>query len=295
MTDFQNRWVAYVGLISAMFLWGGSFIALKIAFRSYDPMVVICGRMIVASLCFMFFLKRFSGTRFRKTDLKYLIFMVLCEPCLYFIFEAKALENTSASQAGIIVSMLPLMVAVAARAFLKEHISRKSLTGFVAAMVGAVGLSLTAGVSENAPNPALGNLLQFVAMICATGYVVTLKRLTFNLSPFFLTAMQALAGTGFYLVLLFLPSTTLPSRFDPTATLAVVYLGAFVTLGAYGLYNFGLSRIPATQASSFVNLIPVFTILLDWIVFGEQLRLVQYTAAALILVGVLVSQEKSHI
>jgi drug/metabolite transporter (DMT)-like permease len=293
MMDSQARWPAYISLLSAMFLWGGSFVAMKIAFRSYDPMVVMFGRMIVASLCLLFFLKRFSRTRFRKSDLKYLLLLVLCDPCLYFIFEANALENTSASQAGIIVSMLPLMVAVAAQAFLKEHVTRKSLTGFAAAIVGAVGLSLTAEVSENAPNPALGNFLEFVAMLCATGYVVALKRLTLSLSPFFLTAMQALAGTGFFLVLLFLPSTTLPSRFDPTATLAVVYLGAFVTLGAYGFYNFGMSRIPASQASSFLNLIPVFTILLDWIIFGEQLRLVQYAAVALILVGVMVSQERS--
>jgi drug/metabolite transporter (DMT)-like permease len=291
--DSQARWSAYIALLSATFLWGGSFIAMKIAFRSYDPMVVMFGRMIVASLCVLFFLKRFDRTRFRKSDLKYLILLVLCDPCLYFVFEANALEHTSASQAGIIVSMLPLMVAIAARAFLKEHVTRKNLTGFAAAIVGAVGLSLTAEVSQNAPNPALGNFLEFIAMMCATGYVVALKRLTFSLSPFFLTAMQALAGTGFYLILLFLPSTTLPSHFDPTATVAVVYLGAFVTLGAYGFYNFGLSRIPASQASTFVNLIPVFTILLDWIIFGEQLRMIQYAAAALILVGVMVSQQRS--
>ena len=37
-------------LLGAMLLWASSFIALKIAFRDFDPMVVIFGRMLVASL-----------------------------------------------------------------------------------------------------------------------------------------------------------------------------------------------------------------------------------------------------
>jgi drug/metabolite transporter (DMT)-like permease len=216
--------------------------------------------------------------------------MSFCEPCLYFIFEAKALENTSASQAGIIAAMLPLLVAVAARFFLKEHITRNSLTGFGISIFGACWLSFTGTVTEGAPNPPLGNFFEFVAMICATGYIVTLKRLTATYSPFFLTAVQAVVGCGFYFLLLFLPSTALPSHLYPIATLAVIYLGAFITIGAYGLYNYGVSKIPVNQASAFINLIPAFTILFGWLILDEQLTFQQYLATALILAGVFISQ-----
>jgi drug/metabolite transporter (DMT)-like permease len=275
-----------------MLLWASSFIALKIAFQSFDPMVVIFGRMFLASVCFLFFLKRFKGIDFRKEDLKYILFMAFCEPCLYFIFEAKAIENTTAAQAGMITAMLPLMVAVAAAFFLNEKLNRQTWIGFLLAIAGACWLSLSAESSQHAPRPALGNFYEVIAMVCAAGYTVTLKRLTGRYSPFLMTAIQAFVGSLFFFPFLFLPNTQLPTAIDPAPTLAIVYLGTFITMGAYGLYNFGVSRIPASQASIFVNLIPVFTVILGWLILDERFTSSQYLASALVMGGVLISQER---
>ena len=108
-------------------------------------------------------------------------------------------------------------------------------------------------------------------MICATGYTLLLKKLTERYHPFFLTAMQAFAGALFYLPVMVLTARPLPVEFVPVPALSVVYLGIAVTMGAYGLYNFGVSRIPASQASAFVNLIPVFTVILGWMVLARAL------------------------
>ena len=286
----QSRWLPTISLMLAMMLWASSFIALKLAFRSFDPMVVIFGRMVVASFCFIFFYRRLRPVRYQKGDLKFILFMVLCEPCLYFIFEAMALENTTASQAGMITALLPLMVASAARIFLKETVSIRSWIGFVTAIAGAIWLSAGGVPSQEAPRPALGNFLEFVAMVCATGYIVTMKRLTARYSPFFLTAMQAFCGSLFYLPLLMLPTTTLPTEYNIEGIIAIVYLGAFITMGAYGLYNFGVSRIPVSQASAFVNLIPAFTVLFGWLILGETFTPAQYLAAMMIFTGIFVSQ-----
>lgn len=274
-----------------MILWASSFIALKLAFRSYDPMVVIFGRMVVATCCFFFLIPRLSKIDYRRGDWKPILFMTLCEPCLYFLFEARALSNTTAAQAGMICAMLPLMVAVGARIFLQEAVSARTWAGFLMAIFGAVWLSISGTATMEAPNPALGNLLEFLAMVCATGYIITLKRLTARYSPLLLTALQALVGSVFFLPMLFLPGTVLPTQLDGNGILAIVYLGSFVTMGAYGLYNFGVSRIPASQASAFVNLIPVFTIILGRLILNERFAVYQYPAAVLIFTGIFLSQK----
>ena len=285
---------AYLGLVTAMVLWASSFVALKLAFRGYDPMVVIFGRMLVACFCFLPFMPRFrAGNSFRRRDLPTLLFMALCEPCLYFIFEARALELTTASQAGMITALLPLMVAVCARFVLKEALTGSMLTGFALAITGAVWLSLAGEASVDAPRPLLGNFLEFLAMVCATGYIISLKRLTRRYTPFFLTAIQAFVGAVFFLPFLGLPSTALPSQWAWGPTLAIIYLGAVITLGAYGLYNYGVSRIPASQASIFVNLIPVFTVFLGWLILDERFTGAQYLASALVFVGIYISQRRS--
>jgi len=288
-------WTAQLGLIGAMVLWGSSFIALKIAFRAYDPMVVIFARMILASLCFLVFWARLTGgASYRQGDWRWLLLMAFCEPCLYFIFEAKAIQNTSASQAGMITALLPLMVAVAARFFLNERLHMRAMAGFALAVAGAVWLSLQAQPTADAPNPALGNFFEFLAMVCAVGYMVTLKHLTLRYSPFLLTAVQAFVGSVFYFPFLLLPETALPAHLDPAAAAAVVYLGVCVTIGAYGLYNFGISRIPASQASAFVNLIPVFTAVMGYLILGEVMTVGQYGSCVLIFAGIYLSQYKGR-
>lgn len=296
MNRFSDKAVAYIGLVLAMIIWASSFIALKLAFRAYDPMVVIFGRMAVGSLCFLLILPRFRGRiRFKAGDLKPMLVMAFCEPCLYFLFEAKALELTTASQAGMITAMLPALVAVSARFVLDERLPWTAYAGFGLAIAGACWLSAAGKPEPAAPNPPLGNFFEFLAMVCATGYILTLKTLTKRFPPLFLTAVQAFVGSLFYFPFLFLPSTVLPSRFDPVSGLAVFYLGAVVTLGAYALYNFGVSRIPASRASAFVNLIPVFTLVMGLLILGEQFSIRQYLASSLVFLGIYISQKEGPV
>jgi drug/metabolite transporter (DMT)-like permease len=283
--------LATLALVLAMFLWASSFIALKFAFRTYDPLVVIFGRMLVASICFLIVAKRVTRSfQYQSGDYKLLLCMALCEPCLYFLFEAKAVENTTASQAGMITAMLPILVMIAAALILRERVSGRSWCGAATAVVGVCWLTLLSTPTDEAPNPLLGNFLEFLAMLCATGYTIALKALTKRYTPFFLTALQAFAGCLFYLPLLFLPSTRVPGSFHLGPVLAVVYLGAVITLGAYGLYNYGLKHVPANKAASFVNLIPLFSVFMGWLLLGETFTAGQAAAGMAIIGGVYISQ-----
>jgi drug/metabolite transporter (DMT)-like permease len=274
-----------------MLLWASSFIALKFAFRTYDPMVVIFGRMLVASICFLAIGRRVTqALQYRRGDYRLILFMALCEPCLYFIFEAKAVENTTASQAGMITAMLPILVMIAAALFLKERIGGRSWLGAAIAVAGVCWLTLLNNPSADAPNPLLGNFLEFLAMLCATGYTIAMKALTERYSPFFLTAIQAFTGCLFYLPLLFLPSTELPEKLHLGPGLAIIYLGAVITLGAYGLYNYGLKHVPANKAAAFVNLIPIFSVLMGWMLLGESFTTGQTAAAMVVMGGVYLTQ-----
>ena len=158
------------------------------------------------------------------------------------------------------------------------------------AIAGAVWLSLAGQATDQAPNPLLGNTLEFLAMATASGYMVTLRHLTRSYSPHFLTCFQAVIGFVFFLPMLALPSTHLPTEFPLLPTLGLVYMGTIVTLGAYGLYNYGASKLPASQASVSINLIPVFAVSMGWIWLGERLNGQQIAASVLVLAGVLLSQ-----
>ena len=279
-----------VSLIIAMLLWASSFIALKLAFQVYDPMVVIFSRMLVASLCMLLFFSRIWKFEYRRGDINYLLLMAVSEPCLYFLFEAAALENTSASQAGMITSLLPLMVALGAYFVFAERIHRNMLIGFEVSVFGAALLSVTADADNHSPNPLLGNLQEFMAMICAAVYTLSLKHLAQRYSTWLLTAVQAWIGSLFFFPFLFLAGTEQPVAIDIQGVGAIIYLGTLVNIGAYGLYNYAVSWIPVSQASAYINLIPVFTLLLALALLGESLNALQWLASGLVFGGVWLSQ-----
>ncbi len=287
-----------ITLILATLLWSSSFIGLKLAFTSFSPFVVIFGRMIVATCCFIPFviLKRhlFSFRGYITGDWKLIFFMAFSEPCLYFLFEAQAVANTTASQAGIITAILPLLVMFAAAVFLKEHIKKRMWLGATVALLGVCWLTAGNSATEAAPNPVLGNFLEFLAMVCATGYTIAMKKLTVRYSPLLLTGIQAVSGSLFFFFLLFLPSVELPHTFEPKATLAIIYLGAVITLGAYGLYNYSLKYVPASYAGACINLIPVGALLLGWLVLDETLTFSQLLATGLILFGVYLTRGREQ-
>ncbi len=289
----SSTYKSKLALLTAMIIWSTSFVILKVTFRTFDPMFVIWGRQILASIAFLFVIKKlWKRCEYRRGDIRYLLLMSFFEPCLYFVFEAMAIVNTTASQAGMLTSMLPLLVAITAFFILKERTTPMTWVGFLTAIAGAVVLSGFSVVTEEAPHPVLGNFFEFIAMVCATGYTISLKKLSTRYNPFFLTAVQCLVGSVFFLGVIIISGKGFPSHFALMPSLGIVYLGLVVTIGAYGMYSVGISSVKASTAAAFVNLIPVFTIFWGWIFLGETMNLAQYGGCGLVFLGVYLSQRR---
>jgi drug/metabolite transporter (DMT)-like permease len=285
---------AHLALLLAMILWGSSFIALKITVNEMSPMIVVFLRMAIGTVAFLVvwpWLRH--GFVYQSGDWKFLLGMVLFEPCLYFLFESQALRYTSAGQAGMVTAMLPLMVAIAAYFFLGERNNLKQWFGFLIAVAGVIAMTLTGDNSAQAPNAILGNFLEFLAMVMAVGYTLLVKHLVKRYSAFVLTALQSFSGAIFYLPLALLSDW--PSQISLSTMGWLVYLGLVVTLGAYGLYNFSLGFVKASTAAGYANLLPVFTLLFSMLILGERLTLIQWIAICVVFVGVYLSYERRSI
>ena len=76
--------VAFISLLLAMLIWGSSFIALKAALIDTQPYTIIFLRMLIASMLFILFLKRFFRYKLERKDIQYLLLLSLFEPALYF-------------------------------------------------------------------------------------------------------------------------------------------------------------------------------------------------------------------
>jgi uncharacterized membrane protein len=72
---------------------------------------------------------------------------------------------------------------------------------------------------------------------------------------------------------------------------ALAYLTFASTLLAFWGWNVTIRRLGAGRAAAFSNLVPVFGVLLSWLVLGERLTPVQLVGGALAVGGVLLCQD----
>lgn len=277
-------------LIAAVLFWGGSFVAMRVVVKQLHPMAVMWCRMLIACIVMLPLAGRLIPRAYARGDWKRLVPMVLLQPCFYFFLESNALKLTTSSQAGVISASVPLLVGVGAWLFLSETMSVRTVMGLVISIGGVFCLTILGQGGAPGDNPLLGNTLELAAMMCAAGNMILVKQLSSRYNPWSLTAMQFLAGIVFF-------SPGIPYLLDaawilarPDLMLSLGFLGVFASFGAFGLYNWGVSRISAARASVFINLVPVVAVIFGWTVLGETLTAGQSIAAVVVVAGVMVSQ-----
>ena len=288
MRNVEPKLLPVAAVLAAVVLWGSSFPMMKAVLAVFGPWTIMWLRMAVGALVLLPFCRSMSFAGYRKGDWLPLMGMALCMPCLYFLLESNALTLTTSSQAGVVSAILPLVVAVGGWLFLREPLERGSLLGLALALGGVIWLTLSGSPEASAPNPVLGNLLELGAMLMAAVYMLLARRLGNRYSALTLTALQTAAGLVFFSPgALDLGPQTLSQT---NALLAAAYLGAFVSIGAFGLYNYGLTHMAAGKAAASINLVPVVSVTLAWIWLGESLNLTQGVAACATLFGVWLAQ-----
>lgn len=289
MTPSGGSVLPKIALVSAVFFWGSSFIAMKQAVLGFDPGKIIFLRMLIASVVFLALFRLWGTFSYRKNDWIYLLIMAVCEPGIYFFLESQALCFTTAGSAATINALQPPIVAILAWLILREYPRFWTFFGFGLCIFGAVGLSFGSESTDYAPLPWLGNLLEFGAMVASGVYVILLKKLSHRYSPFFLTALQSFAGVVLFCPLIFLGGPL--SFYIPfDVSLAVLYLATCVTFGGYFLYNWGIAKTSAVEASIYLNLIPVFGVTLAFFVLSEVPTVTQAFMILLIIAGVLICE-----
>ena len=289
--DLRGSLVPLLCLGGAVLFWGVSFLATKTALNAgFSPMTVVWLRMMVATLVFAPFWRRLPKPDRRPGDLKWVGLACLLQAGIYYLAENYAIRLTTSSQAGVISAIVPLLVAAGAWLLLHERITGRTVAGIALSVAGVAALSAGAAAAASAPNPALGNSLEVVAMISAAGATLAIKRLLGRWDPWLLTGLQSLFGAVFFLPGA-LASNPMTWRTVPLiAWLAVLFLGVFVSLAAFGLYNMAMVRMPASRASIAINAVPLVALLAGWMLGGETLGVVQIGGCVAIAAGVVLAQ-----
>ena len=288
----QATKLTFALLIFSMILWSSSSAISKFALVNYSPLFMTLFRVgLTAIILTPIVLLKFMPPRFySKKDFWLIIVLLLFDPLGYFTFEALAMKYTSASQAGMVFAMAPIFTVLAAWLILKEGTTLPVIVCFIVAAVGIVIISISGEVSVHAPNPILGNFIQFLVMCCGTAFMLIIRFMRGRYHALFLVWLQCVGASLVLLPFLFSGVIELPQKIEFVPSIALLYLALGVTLGAQTITCYTVARIPIPRSSAFSNFGPIFRIMFGIFLLGETLTSMQWWACGIVLCAVLASQ-----
>lgn len=286
----------YLLLIIACLFWGSSFVATRYALTAggLGVFTLLAGRFLIASLILILLLFIRGRQKLSCRDLLRLLAMGVIYPGLYFLFETTGLTRIPAFLASIIIASIPALTGIIAHVFLKERMGLRGWAGTFISMIGVVLVVLladrqAAATGQQASISFAGVLLTGGAAIMGAVYITSARYLTRSYRPLTMTAAQGIIG-----LLLFLPMASIELArgqfyFNLWGLIALGFLGIGVSVGAFLSFNKALSMIEASKASLFLNIIPVISLILGWLLLGERINLGQGFAGLVVIGGVLLA------
>ena len=281
----------YSSIVMAMVFWSFSFIWTRIAILSFPPMTLITLRLIIASLL-LYIVAKSSGKfqKIRRKDVKLFVLLAFFEPFLYYVGETFGLIMVQSTLAAVIISTIPLFAPILAFIILRERIGWANIGGIIISLVGVffVIYEPTGGFNAN----PWGVALMFLAVFSAICYATTLRKISTHYSTLNVIFYQSFFGLFFFIPTFIL--TDLPTiksiHITTNSILALIMLSVFASVVAFVLFAGAVRQVGVTRTNVFVNLIPVFTAVLSWLILDEILTLSKWAGILVVVLGLFVSQ-----
>lgn len=274
---------AALSLIITLLLWASAFAGIRAGLQSYSPGALILLRFLVASLALALYA---LFTRMRLPawrDLPGLLLLGLIGITGYHAGLTFGELTVNAGTASFLVSSVPCFTALLALLVLRE---RLTLWGWLGIAISVVGVTIISLGGKEGLHFTPGALLVLLASLCESVYFIVQKRYMQRYSSSEMTAYTMWAGTLFMLP--FAPALLHDwPQAAPAATLAVVYLGLFPAAIAYGTWAFTLARLPASLATSFLNISPLLALTISWLWLHEVPTLLEMLGGLVVIAGVL--------
>jgi drug/metabolite transporter (DMT)-like permease len=265
------------------FIWGWSFLFIKVILEDAPPTFLAWGRIALGLVVLLLAMRGRGQPLPERRYWGHLVVLGLAMSVIPFVLIGWGEEHISSALASVLNACTPLFAAGFAAALLGERLRPPQLLGVA---VGFLGVAVVAGVGGG--DLAGSSLLGSAAVVLASaGYgfgFAYANRFTTGLSALQLSFGQLLAAT-----LILAPAAAADvaaGRVDlgPRAALCLLLLGALGTGYAYLLNYRTLQESGATVASLVTYLVPLVAVAAGVLVLGEPFSL-RLVLGGLIVIG----------
>lgn len=300
MTTRNARLLPHLVAFVTVAIWGTTFVWTKLLISAgLSPAEIFTLRFIIAYVLMLGFSllcrKQTKHTWFARSWRDELLMMALgiTGGSIYFLTENEALRFTTATNASLIVCSCPLFTMLAHRMFYRSQPLRsRQVAGSVVACIGMIIVVLNGQfVLRLSP---VGDLLAFVACLCWAFYSLLMKPALRHYSSLFITRKVFFYGVltilPYYLFIPGFPSLDL--LLQPMVLTNLLFLGCVASMLCFLAWNWCISRLGTVEATNWVYLNPIATIVAASLVLDEEITPYFLAGSALILCGLYLSERR---
>jgi drug/metabolite transporter (DMT)-like permease len=287
----KPRALPTLSALFAVIIWGGTFIATKIALKEVSPATIVWIRFGIGVIVLgitVFARKQFALPA--KSDLAYLALLGFIGVTFHQWLQATGLQTARATTTAWIVATIPVFTALLGWMVLKEKMGWVRVSGIVIAALGVLLIVSEGNLNSlfNGETGTIGDLLILISAVNWAVYTILSRREL---------ARHPAARMMFYVMLFgwlfsciwifgFGPGLTELPRLTASGWTSILILGIFGSGLAYIAWYDALQEIPASQLGVFINIEPLVTTLLAVPMLNEPITFLTLLGGAIIILGV---------
>jgi drug/metabolite transporter (DMT)-like permease len=294
----EKKYLAYGLLIIATLSWSANFIVGKFSTLFLIPPLSLnfFRWLIVWFILLPFFIvsviKQFHII---KANFGLLFLMGITSTGLFNSLVYTALNYTQVVNAVLMISVIPIVVAIFSSMLGVEQSSRFHYYGLVLSLMG-VGTIIFKGSLDLLLqlNFNQGDLWMVAAVIAWAIYSTLLKKKKLPFTQFELIFILTTIGTVFLIPqFLYEQVNGYKTNFNLAFYLIVTFIVIFPAMLAYYCWQKAIEIIGPNRASIFLHLMPIFGAIMALIIFNEQFVAFHYIGTVFIVSGIYISNRKA--
>jgi len=305
----NTRFQSYFFLLINTIVWGAAFVIIKPALEFTTPFRYLLYRYLIAgifALPILFFtIKKTKKSVLKKVNLKNIILLETIGSGLALAVLYSGLKLTSALEANLLTTTVPIFVTLGGIILLKEKQERHEWLGLIIAFFGTIILTLAPIFALNGQFGKFsiwGNLLILLHNVLNLFYFPLAKK-TYQGIPkllvssiSFYISLVIFASLSLFEIGSFNPLSLIPFISTELSNISVLwpafYMAVFGSIIGLTAYIKGQEGIEASEASLFWYLQPLVYIPLGFILLGEKINTVQVMSLLVIFIGVFIAERR---
>ncbi|MEU6982567.1 DMT family transporter [Streptomyces sp. NPDC046324] len=282
----RRAWLTDLPVLLVAVVWGASYLAAKGITTTHTVVAVLVLRFAVVLPALVVAgwrgLRALTAVQWRGAGLLGLILSGI------FLLETYGVVHTSATNAGLIISLTMILTPLAEAAVTRTPMPRTFLAAAGLSVAGVVLLTQGGGFTA----PSLGDLLMLLAALARTVHVLAMSRIKSvgSADSLSLTTVQLGSAVVVFALLAALPGTgaspwSVALDFGPREWAGLLFLSVFCTLFAFFVQMWAVRRTSPSRVSLLLGTEPLWAAAAGIAIAGDRPGALGIAGAILVLAG----------